>query len=210
MLALSRRSASGPRTLRRTEGRPDTAERDSGAFRGSFVGGTSCERTLKDAPLSLLAVSRQDAYYDRSRGHGRLEIRVVKTLAVTGLGIDFPYAAQVARIVRHRTDTKTGKRTRENVYVIPDLTSRQATPERIAKIIRSCWVIENRLHFVCDTAFYEDASQVRTGHGSENVVTLRSFAINQLRAAGHTNIAAALREMSLRLFERPLNLLGLS
>ncbi|WP_267889915.1 hypothetical protein [Streptomyces sp. NRRL WC-3618] len=28
------------------------------------------------------------------------------------------------------------------------------------------------------------------------MATLRSFAINQLRTAGHTNIAAAIREMS--------------
>lgn len=42
------------------------------------------------------------------------------------------------------------------------------------------------------------------------MAALRSFAINQLRAARHTHIAAALRDMSLRPFERPLNLLGLS
>ncbi|MET9786277.1 hypothetical protein [Streptomyces canus] len=71
-------------------------------------------------------------------------------------------------------------------------------------------MIDNRLHFLRDTAFREDASKVRTGHGPENMATLRSFAIDQLRAAGHTNIAAALREMSLRPFERPLTLLGLS
>ncbi|SHN37357.1 Transposase DDE domain-containing protein [Actinacidiphila paucisporea] len=112
--------------------------------------------------------------------------------------------------MRHRTSARTGKRTRETVYVITDLTSRQATPERIAKVVRSQWVIENRLHFVRDTASHEDASKVRTGHGPENMATLRSFAINQLRAAGHTNIAAGLREMSLRPFERPLTLLGLN
>jgi predicted transposase YbfD/YdcC len=163
------------------------------------------------AQLKVLPWSEARAkYYDRSWGHGRLETRVVKSLIVTGLGIDFPYAAQVAQIVRHRIDTKTGKRTRETVYVITDLTSRQAPPDPIAKIVRSQWVIENRLHFVRDTAFREDASTIRTGHGPENMATLRSFAINQLRAAGHTNIAAALREMSFRPFERPLNLLGLS
>ncbi|MGW3742118.1 ISAs1 family transposase [Streptomyces sp. NPDC005146] len=149
-------------------------------------------------------------FYDRSIGHGRLETRVVQALTVTDLGVDFPHAAQVAKIVRHRTSVRTGKRTRETVYVITDLTSRLASPERIAKIVRSQWVIENRLHFVRDTAFREDASKVRTGHGPENMATLRSFAINQLRAAGHTNIAAGLREMSLHPFERPLTLLGLS
>ncbi|NMI62394.1 MULTISPECIES: transposase [unclassified Streptomyces] len=131
-------------------------------------------------------------------------------MTVTDLGVDFPHAAQVAKIVRHRTSAKTGKRTRETVYVITDLTSRQASPERTAQIVRSQWVIENRLHFVRHTAFREDASKVRAGHGPENSAPLRSFAINQLRLAGHTDIAAGLREMSLRPFERPLTLLGLS
>ncbi|MFD8079838.1 ISAs1 family transposase [Streptomyces sp. NPDC059718] len=135
---------------------------------------------------------------------------MVQALTVIDLGVDFPHAAQVIKIVRHRTSTRTGKRTRETVYIITDLTSRQAVPERMAKIVRSQWVIENRLHFVRDTAFREDASKVRTGYGPENMATLRSFAINQLRAAGHTNIAAGLREMALRPFERPLALLGLS
>ncbi|MFF0227095.1 ISAs1 family transposase [Streptomyces sp. NPDC004629] len=146
-------------------------------------------------------------FYDRTEGHGRKETRVVQALTVDDL--DFPHAAQVARVVRHRTCLKTGKRSRETVYVITDLTSRQASPQRLAKIIRSQWTIENRLHFVRDTTFAEDASKVHTGHGPENMATLRSFAINQLRIAGHTNIAAGLREMSYEPFTRPLALIGL-
>jgi len=146
-------------------------------------------------------------YYDRTEGHGRKETRVVQVLTVDDL--DFPHAAQVVRVVRHRTCLKTGRRSRETVYVITDLTSREASPQRLAKIIRSQWVIENRLHFVRDTAFREDASKVHTGYGPENMATLRSFAINCLRAAGHHNIAAGLREMSYEPFTRPLALLGL-
>ncbi|MEU9547382.1 ISAs1 family transposase [Streptomyces mirabilis] len=146
-------------------------------------------------------------FYDRTEGHGRKETRVVQVLTVDDL--DFPHAAQVARVVRHRTCLKTGRRSRETVYVITDLTSREASPQRLAKIIRSQWVIENRLHFVRDTAFREDASRVHTEHGPENMATLRSFAINCLRAAGHHNIAAGLREMSYEPFTRPLALLGL-
>lgn len=149
-------------------------------------------------------------FYDRSTGHGRLEARVVQALTVTDLGVDFPHAAQVAKIVRHRTSATTGKQSRETVYAITDLTSRQASPERIAKISRAHWVIENRLHFVRDTAFGEDASKIHTGHSPENMATLRSFAINQLRTTGHTNIAAGLRKTALRPYERPLTLLGLN
>lgn len=80
-------------------------------------------------------------------------------------------ATQVARVVRHRTCVKTGRRSRETVYVITDLTSREASPQRLGKIIRSQWVIENRLRFVRDTAFREDASKVYTERGPENMAT---------------------------------------
>ncbi|MFE6692112.1 hypothetical protein ACFVFQ_37320 [Streptomyces sp. NPDC057743] len=71
-------------------------------------------------------------------------------------------------------------------------------------------MIENRLHFVHDTTFTEDASKIRTGHGPDNMATLPSFAINQLRAAGHPNIAAGLREMSYTPFHHPLDPLDLA
>ncbi|MFE7394780.1 hypothetical protein [Streptomyces sp. NPDC057582] len=94
--------------------------------------------------------------------------------------------------------------------MLTDLTSRQASPGRLAKIVRSQWTIENRLHFVRGTTLAEDASKVRTGHGPENMATLRSIAINRLRAAGHANIAAGLREMSYEPFRRPLDHLNLT
>lgn len=171
------------------------------------------KRNQKNLYEQLRTLPWQEAtakFYDRTTGHGRKETRVVQALTVTDLGVDFPHAAQVARVVRHRTDTKTGKQSRETVYVITDLTSRQASPERIATILRAHWVIENRLHFVRDTAFREDASKIRTGHGPENMATLRNFAINQLRTAGYANIAAGLRTTALRPYERPLDLIGLN
>ncbi|WP_326580410.1 hypothetical protein OG889_21635 [Streptomyces sp. NBC_00481] len=42
------------------------------------------------------------------------------------------------------------------------------------------------------------------------MATLRRYAINQLRDAGHTNTAAGLRTTALRPFKRPLALLGLN
>jgi hypothetical protein len=73
-------------------------------------------------------------------------------------------------------------------------------------------VTADALHCQRDHARFlaEDASQLHTGHGPDNMATLRSFAINTLRAAGHTNIAAGLREMSYDSFRRPLDLIGLT
>ena len=83
-------------------------------------------RPALHARLRTLPWDRATAkFYDRSQGHGRKETRVVQVLTVDDL--DFPHAAQVARITRYRTGLKTGNRTRETVYVITDLTSRQAS-----------------------------------------------------------------------------------
>jgi predicted transposase YbfD/YdcC len=146
-------------------------------------------------------------YYDRTEGHGRKETRVVQVLTVSHL--DFPYARQVARVIRHRTDKTTGKRTRETVYVITDLPSRQARPQDIALALRSHWHIENKIHYVRDTLWDEDRSQIRTGHGPENMATLRNITLNQLRATDTTNMTEAVRDLSYEPFTAPLDLLGI-
>ncbi|MFD5513945.1 ISAs1 family transposase [Streptomyces sp. NPDC127051] len=53
---------------------------------------------------------------DREGSHGRKETRVTRVPTVTGLGLDFPYAVQAARILRHRTEAASGKVTRQTVY----------------------------------------------------------------------------------------------
>ena len=44
------------------------------------------------------------------------------------------------------------------------------------------WQIENRLHWVLDTAMDEDQSRSRKDHAPENLARLRRFALNLLRA----------------------------
>jgi predicted transposase YbfD/YdcC len=119
--------------------------------------------------------------YDRETGHGRRETRATRALTVTDLGLDFPHAVRAVRILRHRTDLASGRCSRQTVYAITDLTSQQASPQRLGQLARLQWTIENRLHFVRDTTFGEDASKIRTGQGPENMATLRNLAINTLR-----------------------------
>ncbi|MFG2143682.1 ISAs1 family transposase [Streptomyces sp. NPDC048696] len=158
----------------------------------------TCRRRPRPCPWKEVTARR----YDRERGHGRRETRSVRTLTVTGLHLDFPHVVQAAKIPRHRTDLKTGKVTRQTVYAITDMTPREASPQAIGRLARSQWGIE-AVHHVRDVTFIEDASQVRTGHGPENMATLRNLAINKLREHGHTNIAAALRKLSYEPFTRP-------
>ncbi|MFE5699003.1 ISAs1 family transposase [Streptomyces erythrochromogenes] len=144
--------------------------------------------------------------HDREAGHGRRETRSIRTL--TGLDLDFPHVVQAAKTLRHRTNPKTGRVTRQTGHAITDMTSAEASPQLIGRIARAQWGIET-VHHVRDTTFPEDASTIRTGHGPENMATLRNFAINTLRDAGHPSITAGLRETSYTPFTRPLVLLGL-
>lgn len=90
-----------------------------------------------------------------------------------------------------------------------DLSSRQANPQDIALALRGHWHIENKIHYVRDSLWDEDRSQIRTGHGPENMATLRNTALNRLRATEATNMTEAVRDLSYEPFTAPLDLLGI-
>lgn len=90
---------------------------------------------------------------------------------------------------------------------VTSLTS-HTDPARIAALVRGHWEIENRLRWVRDVTYDEDASHVRTGTAPRVMASLRNLAISALRQTGHTNIAAALRHTA-RDPARPLTLLGI-
>ncbi|WP_405009297.1 ISAs1 family transposase [Kitasatospora sp. NBC_01539] len=140
------------------------------------------------------------------RAHGRVETRIIK--AVTWEGLDFPHLRQVARVTRHRALRASGKRSRERVYVITDLSSRQAGPQRTGEITRGHWGIENKVNHVRDVTLGEDASRIRTGHGAQNMATLRSVAMNFVRRAG-SSIADTRRRLALAPHTAPLDLFGI-
>jgi hypothetical protein len=95
------------------------------------------------------------------------------------------------------------------VYAVTSLTFAQASPARLADLLRGHWAIENGLHYVRDVTFSEDASQVRTGTAPQVMATLRNLAIGALSRAGPVNLAAALRHHA-RDPKRPLVTLGIT
>ena len=140
------------------------------------------------------------AYTKAERGHGRTERRTLKITSVAR-GLAFPRAAQAIRITRRRK--VKGQWSGETCYAVTSLTLTQASPAQLAAIIRGHWGIEDRLHWVRDTDFDEDRSQVRTASGPRIMASLRNLVITILRLAGTTSIAAALRYHA-RLPSRPL------
>jgi predicted transposase YbfD/YdcC len=121
------------------------------------------------------------AYTKRERGHGRTERRTLKVTAVAR-GLAFPHAAQAIQITRRRK--VNGKWSRESCYAVTSLTVTQASPARLAAIIRGHWGIEDRRHWVRDLDFDEDRSQIRTASGPHIMASLRNLAVTILRLAG--------------------------
>lgn len=137
---------------------------------------------------------RTPGYLLREKAHGRTSTWEA-TVALAPARIDFPHAAQTIRLLRGRAEHGSGEKTGEQVFAITSLPPHLAGARELAKLLRGHWAIENRLHWVRDTAYREDASQVRTGHGPHVMASIRNLALNIVRLAGHTNITATLRAL---------------
>jgi predicted transposase YbfD/YdcC len=137
---------------------------------------------------------------------GRVEVRTIQVTDIPE-SVDFPHAAQVFLIERScvRTVYKKvkGSRGRKKTKIrhvvavlgITSLSAREANGEHLATYVRSHWAIENKIHWVRDVTFREDASKVRTDSRPRIMATLRNLIIGLIRQAGHTRIAATIRKI---------------
>lgn len=129
----------------------------------------------------------------RETGHGRIETRTLKAVHIDRLGIDFPHARQAVKLTRWRQNQRTGKIQRETVYIVTSLTSAQAGPEDLARLVREHWSVEVH-HHIRDLSFREDASTSRTGHGPANLATIRAAIITALTDVGYLHVPEGRRD----------------
>lgn len=142
----------------------------------------------------------------REKGHGRREHRTIQVMTVPQhIRERFPHARQAALIERYVTRTVRVKKGRRwvrkqvksavAVFIITSLDAREAAPAHLAGYVRGQWTIENKVHYVRDVTYREDASRVRTGSHPRIMATLRNLAIGLIRQAGYTKIAATIRKI---------------
>jgi predicted transposase YbfD/YdcC len=114
-------------------------------------------------------------------GHGRVETRTCWALGDLSLveqAADWPQLKTLVRIQAERYHKSTGKTEREIRYYISSL-GPEAAPLNSA--IRQHWGIENKLHWVLDVAFGEDASRKRAGNAAHNFALINRIALNLLK-----------------------------
>jgi predicted transposase YbfD/YdcC len=150
-------------------------------------------RTAAAALLSGPDTDWTTTAVEDDRGHGRVERRTIR-VAPADESL-FPGAVQAFRL-RRDTGGLDGVWTRkEIVYGITSLPPGLADPAQLNHYERRHWVVEDRLHWVRDVTFHEDASQMRTGTAPRALAALRNLAISVIRLAGRANIAHARRDL---------------
>lgn len=145
---------------------------------------------------------------DYDKGHGRIEIRKIRSSTALNDYLEFPHCSQIFRIERTRKNLNGENIRKEISYGITSLSTNQATPGRLLNLVRGHWRIENCLHWVRDVTFDEDRSQIRTNSGPRVMASLRNLVISLFRLKGFSNIASALRYFSWNP-TRPLEFLGI-
>jgi predicted transposase YbfD/YdcC len=117
-----------------------------------------------------------------NKDHGRIEIRECWSIS------DLEYLANIRDQERWHglkslamitSERRIGEKAEiETRYFI---SSMESDAQKILKVKRSHWGIENRLHWVLDIAFNEDHSRVRKDNAPQNFAVLRHMALNLLK-----------------------------
>ncbi len=115
-------------------------------------------------------------------GHGRIETRkcsVITDFKFIETSEKWAGLQSIIKIESIREFKNSDKPTETAIrYYISSL---NADAETFQKTIRMHWGIENKLHWVLDIAFSEDASRKRTGNAAQNFSVLSKIALNLLK-----------------------------
>jgi predicted transposase YbfD/YdcC len=129
-------------------------------------------------------------------GHGRIETRRVwSTEALAGIvsGERWPGLTSLVRVesIRQLGDEARVER-RYYLSSLPGATDDDA--QRLNRVIRTHWEIENRVHWVLDVAMGEDVNRTRKGESAQNLALIRKLALNLLRQEPSVKVGIAAKQ----------------
>jgi predicted transposase YbfD/YdcC len=124
---------------------------------------------------------------------GRLEERTITTSSMLNDYLDWPHLGQVFKLERRFTNLSTGEVEHEVRYGLTSLTAQDAPPERLLKIVRSEWGIENGLHYRRDVTYQEDQTRMTQKTMGRAMAIINNLVISLINSQGFDNHAHARR-----------------
>lgn len=121
-----------------------------------------------------------DVHVIDERGHGREREQgtfVSSDLSGVPMKEEWTGLRSIVMVITEQIN-KDGRLATEKRYYLSSLNQ---DAKETAHAVRSHWHIENKLHWVLDVAFREDASQIKRDNGAQNLAVIRHAAINLLR-----------------------------
>ena len=130
-----------------------------------------------------------DQFVDIEKTRGRITCRIVKVFTELK-NIDLDWVGVQSLIQIERIGIRSGKKYLQTNHYISSLVSKATT---FANRIRQHWGIENRLHWVKDVVFGEDAAPLSNYNAATNWSIIRNIAINLTRLGGYDSLTKAER-----------------
>lgn len=112
--------------------------------------------------------------------------------------VGFFHAAQAIAITCTCIHKRDGRTTSDTHYYLTSLTPAEADPPRLARTIRSHWMIENGNHYRRDATWDEDGCRARKGNTTANLALLRGALLGALLRDGSINLRATLQAHAAR------------
>ena len=124
---------------------------------------------------------------------GRLEEREITVSSLLNDYLNWPYLGQVFKLERRVTTLATGEVNTEIQYGLTSLTRQEADPEKVLRIVRSEWGIENGLHYRRDVTFQEDQTRMTDKRMGRAMAIINNLVVSLLNHQGFSNHAQARR-----------------
>jgi predicted transposase YbfD/YdcC len=142
--------------------------------------------------------------------HGRIETRSLRATAdIVWLQERHDWQSLQSIIAVTAKREIGDKVTEETRYFISSLDADD--PQRLERVVRAHWAIENNLHWVLDIAFDEDSNRTRKGHSSANIAVIRHIALNLIKAEKTAKVGVKIKRLKAGWDDRYLlRILGLN
>lgn len=137
------------------------------------------QKGLKEQVEKVFAIAgKTDVNQQVDLGHGRIEKRVCQVsdqLQFLDDKEEWKAMKSIVQITSERIIKQTGGNSRETRYYISSL---PADAKMINKAVRQHWAVENKLHWVLDVIFKEDASLKKQGNSARNFNIIAKMALS--------------------------------